>query len=98
MNNLQEQYAQRRQERLIGMAIYAVLYNLQNFISYVDVYDSWPDEQTKTSIRLAAEACYIHMKKVENELFTVSDVFYAPVIPTENRHKIPPVKDDENEC
>jgi len=92
--SLNVEYEQRRQERVIGLAIYGTLIDLQNFITYVDVY-SWREEDRIMieSMKATAKNCYNAMKTVEQQLLYISDVFYAPVIPRENDHKL---KGDDN--
>ena len=88
-NFLSEQYVQRRQERTIGLAVYGTLIDLQNFMTFVDVY-SWrgEDKEIVDGMRKVAKECYDAMKSVEVALLSISDVFYAPIIPTESGHKV----------
>jgi hypothetical protein len=90
--SLNVEYETRRQERIIGLACYGTLIDLQNFITYVDVY-SWRGED-RIMIESMKETAqnYNAMKAVEQQLLQISDVFYAPIIPTETAHKI---KNDE---
>jgi len=82
-------YAQRRQERTIGLAVYGTLIDLQNFLTFVDLY-SWrgEDKEIVDGMRKVAKECYDAMKSVEVALLSISDVFYAPIIPTESGHKV----------
>jgi hypothetical protein len=85
----QDQYEQRRQERVIGLACYGTLIDLQNFLQYTAVY-SWPagSEKIVAEMRETASKCYDAMKLLEQRLLEINDAFYAPIIPTENQHKM----------
>jgi len=86
---LQQQYEDRRTERVIGLAVYGSLIDLQNFLQYIQVY-SWREEDREMvqQMRDTAQNCYNAMKTVEQSLLQISDNFYAPIIPTEIAHKI----------
>src|SRR6476620_3339008 len=88
-NELNKQYEDRRKERVIGLACYGTLIDLQNFLKYSEVY-SWRDEDRDMvkQMQETAQNCYNAMKTVEHCLLQISDVFYAPIIPTENQHKL----------
>jgi len=84
-----ELYENRRRERVIGLSIYGTLIDLQNFLQYISTY-SWreEDQEMVQQMRDTAQNCYNAMKIVEQSLLQISDTFYAPIIPTENAHKI----------
>ena len=88
-NELNKQYEDRRQERVIGLACYGTLIDLQNFLKYSEVY-SWPtgSEETVAQMQVVATKCLLAMKEVETTLLSISDKFYAPIIPTDNDHKL----------
>jgi hypothetical protein len=88
-NELNKKYEDRRQERVIGLACYGTLIDLQNFLKYSEVY-SWPEgsEEMVAQMQVVATKCLLAMKEVETTLLGINSAFYAPIIPTEESHKL----------